>query len=263
MATSSQTWHRLHNQWIGQRFERGDIFFIPKIEALASIHQRNTWLQALLNPKTCIDPSTKHGFNIIRPTDANWAGCPGTRKSSSGVLIGFLGSPVVFIAKTQAVIAQSSAASELYAIGSSFRRTSCTIILNRSKTWKERGIRDLNIFLNHKEHRKKAIWHLTTDKTHSADIYIYTCKYMSEKKRNPEDHDDFGRNTSIWYIHQVCKARHVEDTSSTHRNVQFESSLRHWLTARCKSYSFERSQPELRLHARGEKGVHQTASFLQ
>ena len=55
---------------------------------------------------------------IVIPVDANWAGCTKTRKSTSGVLMEFLGVPVHFISKTQSVIAQSSTESELYAIGS-------------------------------------------------------------------------------------------------------------------------------------------------
>ena len=48
--------------------------------------------------------------------DAEWAGCPSTRKSTTGFVIHILGTPVSFGSRTQATIALSSAESELYAI---------------------------------------------------------------------------------------------------------------------------------------------------
>ena len=48
--------------------------------------------------------------------DANWAGCPATRQSTTGFVIYILGTPVSFGSRTQATIALSSAESELYAI---------------------------------------------------------------------------------------------------------------------------------------------------
>ena len=57
-------------------------------------------------------------FTTVIPTYANWAGCPRTRKSSSGVLLQFVGSPIHLISNTESVIAQSSAKSQLYDIGS-------------------------------------------------------------------------------------------------------------------------------------------------
>ena len=48
--------------------------------------------------------------------DADWAGCPSTRKSTTGFVIYILGTPVSFGSRTQATIALSSAESELYAI---------------------------------------------------------------------------------------------------------------------------------------------------
>ena len=50
-------------------------------------------------------------------TDADWAGCHLTRKSTTGFLIQFLGTTVHFGSRTQSVVALSSAESEFYAIG--------------------------------------------------------------------------------------------------------------------------------------------------
>ena len=48
--------------------------------------------------------------------DADWAGCPSTRKRSTDFVIYILGTPVSFGSRTPATIALSSAESELYAI---------------------------------------------------------------------------------------------------------------------------------------------------
>ena len=50
-------------------------------------------------------------------TEADWAGCHVTRKSTTGFVIQFLGTPVHFGFRTQAGVAFSSAESEFYAVG--------------------------------------------------------------------------------------------------------------------------------------------------
>ena len=50
--------------------------------------------------------------------DSDWAGCSRTRKSTTGFIVFFLGTPVQFASRTQAVHALSSGEAELYAIGS-------------------------------------------------------------------------------------------------------------------------------------------------
>ena len=50
-------------------------------------------------------------------TDADWAGCPATRKSTTGFVIQAAGNTVHFGSRTQSVVGLSSAKSELYAIG--------------------------------------------------------------------------------------------------------------------------------------------------
>ena len=65
-----------------------------------------------------LDSTVKNEIDITSYVDANWAGCPDSRKSTSGTLTSILGCPVTFSSKTQQVFALCSAKSELYAIGS-------------------------------------------------------------------------------------------------------------------------------------------------
>ena len=62
-------------------------------------------------------PQTKEPIDLNIYVDADWAGCPNTRKSTSGFIVTMMGSVVQFGSRTQAVVALSSAESELYAIG--------------------------------------------------------------------------------------------------------------------------------------------------
>ena len=48
--------------------------------------------------------------------DSDWAGCPTTRRSTTGFLITLLGTTINYGSRTQATIALSSAEAELYAI---------------------------------------------------------------------------------------------------------------------------------------------------
>ena len=56
-------------------------------------------------------------LNIDTYTDANWASCETTRKSTTGFVLYFFGAAVHYGSRTQDTIALSSAESELYAIG--------------------------------------------------------------------------------------------------------------------------------------------------
>ena len=73
----------------------------------------------------------KHYKQAIRPTakipasgapdinvyvDSDWAGCPTTRRSTTGFVITILGTTVSYGSRTQATVALSSAEAELYAI---------------------------------------------------------------------------------------------------------------------------------------------------
>ena len=63
--------------------------------------------KSILQPKLFINQSGTHECIIVIPVDAKVAALSKSRKSTSGVLIEFLGGPVHFISKTQPVIAQS------------------------------------------------------------------------------------------------------------------------------------------------------------
>ena len=67
--------------------------------------------------RTTHTPQTKEPIDLNIYVDADWAGCPSARKSTSGFIVTMMGSVVQFGSRTQAVAALSSAESELYAIG--------------------------------------------------------------------------------------------------------------------------------------------------
>ena len=69
-----------------------------------------------IEPTTTLRANTNNILDLDVHVDADWAGCPTTRKSTSGFNIIFLGTTVAFGSRTQATIALSSAESELYAI---------------------------------------------------------------------------------------------------------------------------------------------------
>jgi len=64
-----------------------------------------------------ITPQGINTFDLNVYAAADWAGCPTTRKSTSGFTMTLLGATIHFGSRTQAVVALSSAESELYAIG--------------------------------------------------------------------------------------------------------------------------------------------------
>ena len=59
---------------------------------------------------------TRNEMKIDIFSDNDWAGCPTTRKSTTGFVVQFAGTTVRFGARTQSIVALSSAKSELYAI---------------------------------------------------------------------------------------------------------------------------------------------------
>ena len=69
-----------------------------------------------IEPTTTLRANTNNILDLDVHVDADWAGCPTTRKSTAGFNIIFLGTTVAFGSRTQATIALSSAVSELYAI---------------------------------------------------------------------------------------------------------------------------------------------------
>ena len=67
--------------------------------------------------RTTHTPQTKEPIDLNIYVDADWAGCPSTRKSTNGFIVTMMGSVAQFGSRTQAVVALPSAESELYAIG--------------------------------------------------------------------------------------------------------------------------------------------------
>ena len=79
------------------------------------------YLQGTKDYKFILHPTTIPGDKDV-PTldvyvDADWAGCTTTRKSTTGFAIKYLGATIHFGSRTQAIVALSSAESELYSIG--------------------------------------------------------------------------------------------------------------------------------------------------
>ena len=116
-------------QWLS--FTRPDIAYSTK-ELARGLHQPTEadWKKAKhllrylrgtsshtqqLRPTTTLN-TNKAVLDMDIHVDADWAGCPSTRKSTTGFVIYILGTPVSFGSRTQATIALSSAESELYAI---------------------------------------------------------------------------------------------------------------------------------------------------
>ena len=119
--------HRTYRRIVG----KPDIAFATK-DLARSLHQptQADWKKAKhvlkylrgttdyefhIKPTVQLTPGQKL-LDLEVHVDADWAGCPLTRKSTSGFIIYLLGTPIQFGSRTQATVAQSSAESELYAI---------------------------------------------------------------------------------------------------------------------------------------------------
>ena len=116
-------------QWLA--YTRPDIAYANKklardLTAPTEVSQKRVkhllrYLHGTKHYKFTIEPTTtlRANTNILDldvHVDADWEGCPTTKKSTSGFYIIFLGTTVAFGSRTQATIALSSAESELYAI---------------------------------------------------------------------------------------------------------------------------------------------------
>ena len=111
-------------------YTRPDISYATK-ELARALQQPTTADQQKLKHLLRYIKGTKDYKQIIRPTvkipakaipdinvyvDSDWAGCPTTRRSTTGFLITLLGTTINYGSRTQATIALSSAEAELYAI---------------------------------------------------------------------------------------------------------------------------------------------------
>ena len=59
----------------------------------------------------------KRPTRLVCETDSDWAGCSKTQKSTSGMIVTSLGTPIYHCSRTQNTVALSSAEAELYTIG--------------------------------------------------------------------------------------------------------------------------------------------------
>ena len=112
-------------------YTRPDLCYATK-ELARSLQQPTAHSQKTAKHLLRYLKGTQHYKFVIQPTvrlansdselnldvfvDADWAGCPITRRSTTGFVIRFLGSTINFGSRTQATVALSSAESELYAI---------------------------------------------------------------------------------------------------------------------------------------------------
>ena len=127
--------HALYRRIVGKlqwtTYTRPDLSFSTK-ELARSLQQptyldmkkmKHTlrYLQGTKDYKFILHPTTIPGNKDIPTLDvfvnADWAGCTTTRKSTTGFAIKYLGATIHFGSRTQAIVALSSAESELYSIG--------------------------------------------------------------------------------------------------------------------------------------------------
>jgi hypothetical protein len=94
----------------------------PTIEDQSKLKHLLRYLKGTLDYRFVIRPQyslkNRSSIEIDCYCDSDWAGCPRTRKSTSGFILQVLGSTVQFGSRTQSVHALSSGEAELYAIGS-------------------------------------------------------------------------------------------------------------------------------------------------
>ena len=128
--------HALYRRIVGKlqwmTYTRPDLSFATK-ELARSLQQPTyldmkkmkhvlRYLQGTKDYKFILHPTTIPGNKDTATTldvyvDADWAGCTTTRKFTTGFVIKYLGSTIHFGSRTQAIVALSSAESELYSIG--------------------------------------------------------------------------------------------------------------------------------------------------
>lgn len=108
MAGLSSAEHCLHNQGVGEILKWADRGRLQEAEASSAVQQEAS---------ATLPPEAGQDIYLRLYVDANWAGCPSTRKSTSGALILLFSRTNNFVPKTQSATAQSSAESELYTNG--------------------------------------------------------------------------------------------------------------------------------------------------
>ena len=137
-------------QWM--TYTRPDISYATK-ELARALQAPTTADQQKLKHLLRYIKGTKTYKQIIRPTvkvpasatpdlnvyvDSDWAGCPTTRRSTTGFVITLLGTTISYGSRTQATIALSSAEAELYAIntGATEALHLCNLLMELTNTKK-------------------------------------------------------------------------------------------------------------------------------
>ena len=119
MVSTHTTRHRIRNKRTSTRPHSPYRTFTQESQTLNTLLARHQTLQITIEPTTTtttLRANTNNILDLDAHVDADWAGCPTTKKSTSGFNIIFLGTTVAFGSRTQATIALSSAESEVYAI---------------------------------------------------------------------------------------------------------------------------------------------------
>ena len=115
MASLHTTRHCLLDQSICERPHSTYRTFQQTSQTLTTLPSRNQALQ-VHNTSATLNSSTNNCLDLEIYVDADWAGCPTTRKSTSGFNIKLLNATIAFGSRTQATVAFSPTKSDLYAI---------------------------------------------------------------------------------------------------------------------------------------------------
>ena len=126
----------------------------------------------MIQPTVFLQPNNKEQLDLTVYTDADWAGCQVTRKSTSGFVIQFLGTTVHFGSRTQSVVALSSAESEFYAIG-----TGATEALHLKNFLGEILHNKISLKIHTTAHQAKAWLHALACPSEPNTSNSNTCSY--------------------------------------------------------------------------------------
>ncbi|KAJ9561136.1 LOW QUALITY PROTEIN: hypothetical protein OSB04_006296 [Centaurea solstitialis] len=86
----------------------------PRVDHMDAVLRVLRYIKSTLGQGIFIPKSG--GFNLVAYCDANWLGCPSTRRSRTGYLLLLGGAPVSWKTKKQSVVSRSSAEAEYRAI---------------------------------------------------------------------------------------------------------------------------------------------------
>eukprot|EP00971_Amphidinium_carterae_P199452 3958326-Amphidinium_carterae.1 len=95
----------------------------PDSEDLKNLKQLLRYIKSTIHCKLTLAPKAAYNakneiqVDVESFADSDWAGCNTTRKSTSGTITSYWGTPLLHISRTQSTIAFSSAEAELYTMG--------------------------------------------------------------------------------------------------------------------------------------------------